>query len=414
MAFYRDALASVGGFDPRYRAAGDDVDVCWRLQDAGHKLGFSPAAMVWHHRRNSVRAYWRQQRGYGRAEALLERKWPERYNRAGHLEWAGRLYGRGITRPPAGARWRVYHGMWGGALFQRLYGPTWGTTASLPLMPEWYLVLGVLACLSVLGAFWAPLMLAIPVLTAAASVVLVQAGMSAREASYPTKATTRRRRIGRWALTALLHVIQPMARLRGRLGHGLTPWRQRAQDAVALPLPRQKTVWCEQWRELAERVAAVESALVASGVAVLRGGDWDRWELEVRGGLLASVRMRSTIEEHGSGRQLLRVRTWPCWSGFGIALLSTLSVLGGLALLSRAWIAGGVLGALAVAVALSGVREAAAGTGTLLHAIPAAALEQPVDRDAEPGPAGRWSPVVEGAAPAYEPGEASAAVEARA
>jgi GT2 family glycosyltransferase len=69
MAFRREALTDIGGFDPRYDAAGDDVDVCWRIRERGRTLGFSPAAMVWHHRRDSFRAFWRQQRGYGRAEA---------------------------------------------------------------------------------------------------------------------------------------------------------------------------------------------------------------------------------------------------------------------------------------------------------------------------------------------------------
>src|SRR5438045_7861783 len=99
MAMFKSALDEIGGFDPIFHRAGDDVDVCWRMQEAGYRLGFSPAAMVWHHRRNSVRAYWRQQRGYGRAEALLERKWPERYNAAGHIRWAGRLYGNGLALP---------------------------------------------------------------------------------------------------------------------------------------------------------------------------------------------------------------------------------------------------------------------------------------------------------------------------
>ncbi len=31
MAFRKSTLQSIGGFDPRYRTAGDDVDVCWRL-----------------------------------------------------------------------------------------------------------------------------------------------------------------------------------------------------------------------------------------------------------------------------------------------------------------------------------------------------------------------------------------------
>ncbi len=95
MAFRKSLLEDVGGFDPQFRAAGDDVDLCWRLQERGWTLGFSPGALVWHHRRSSVLAYWRQQKGYGKAEALLERKWPEKYNRMGHLTWKGRLYGSG-------------------------------------------------------------------------------------------------------------------------------------------------------------------------------------------------------------------------------------------------------------------------------------------------------------------------------
>src|SRR5262245_20169551 len=98
MAFRKDALQAIGGFDPQFRTAGDDVDVCWRLQQAGGTLGFSPAALVWHHRRNSVRAYWRQQRGYAKAEAMLEAKWPEKYNELGHLTWSGRLYGPGLVQ----------------------------------------------------------------------------------------------------------------------------------------------------------------------------------------------------------------------------------------------------------------------------------------------------------------------------
>src|SRR5207244_2772333 len=91
MAFRKDRLEAIGGFDPRFRTAGDDVDVCWRLQARSWTLGFSAAAQVWHHPRRSVRAYWRQQRGYGRAEAMLERKWPEKYNGPGHVTWSGRV-----------------------------------------------------------------------------------------------------------------------------------------------------------------------------------------------------------------------------------------------------------------------------------------------------------------------------------
>ncbi len=62
--------------------AGDDVDVCWRLQDLGYRIGFSPAAMVWHFRRNTMKAYIGQQKGYGKAEALLYFKPPSALQRA--------------------------------------------------------------------------------------------------------------------------------------------------------------------------------------------------------------------------------------------------------------------------------------------------------------------------------------------
>src|SRR5439155_19761926 len=48
MAYRREALLAINGFDPVYRKAGDDVDVCWRLQQAGYWITFAPGASVWH------------------------------------------------------------------------------------------------------------------------------------------------------------------------------------------------------------------------------------------------------------------------------------------------------------------------------------------------------------------------------
>src|SRR5262249_32970883 len=31
LAFRKSALEAVGGFDPQFRVAGDDVDICWRI-----------------------------------------------------------------------------------------------------------------------------------------------------------------------------------------------------------------------------------------------------------------------------------------------------------------------------------------------------------------------------------------------
>src|SRR5207247_3240379 len=100
MAFCREALLAINGFDPMYRKAGDDVDVCWRLQQAGYWITFAPGAFVWHHRRQNPRAYFRQQAGYGEAEALLRFMPPDKFNGRGDGKWRGVLYGatlRGLS-----------------------------------------------------------------------------------------------------------------------------------------------------------------------------------------------------------------------------------------------------------------------------------------------------------------------------
>ncbi len=150
MAFWKSSLLAIGGFDPQFCIAGDDVDICWRLQQQGWTVGFSPGAVVWHHRRDSMYGYFKQQYQYGKAEALLEHKWPERYNRVGHLAWAGRVYGAPPSKLLSG-RWKIYYGTWGTGLFQSVYQAAPGILGSLPLMPEWYLVIAVLAGASALG-----------------------------------------------------------------------------------------------------------------------------------------------------------------------------------------------------------------------------------------------------------------------
>src|SRR5581483_8005912 len=140
---------------------------------------------VLHHRRRTVKAYLRQQRGYGRAEALLERKHPDKYSAAGHVDWAGRLYGNGAAQHRGGWRWRVYYGGWGTASYQSLYGPRRGLLESLPLMPEWNLAILILGLLSAAGAFWHPLLLAVPVLFAAITALILDAGLGAARARFP-------------------------------------------------------------------------------------------------------------------------------------------------------------------------------------------------------------------------------------
>jgi GT2 family glycosyltransferase len=365
MAIRKDALERIGGFDPQFRAAGDDVDVCWRLLDSGERIAFSPGATVLHHRRRTVRAYLRQQRGYGKAEALLERKHPDKYSAAGHVDWAGRLYGNGAAQHRGGWRWRVYYGGWGTAFYQSLYGPRSGLLESLPLMPEWYLTIVVLGLLSAAGAFWEPLLLALPLLGAAIAALLVDAALGAARARFSTER-------GRWRLrllTGMLYLLQPVARLHGRIAHGLTPWRRRGPRAVGLPLRRTSTFWSEHWRSTEDRVRALTQALRADGSVIRSGGDWDRWDLQVRGGLLGSARLMIAIEEHGAGRQLVRVRSWPYAPGPASLSGVLFGAVAALAVVSDADAVTVVLGVVAFSLVLRLIYECAAATAAVKRAL---------------------------------------------
>src|SRR4029079_12047466 len=212
-------------------------------------------------RRNSLAMYWRQQKGYGKADALLEEKWPERYNAFGHLAWGGRLYGRGFALPIPFGRARIYGGVWGTAAYQRLYEPAPPTLLSLPLMPEWYLVIAALAVLALLSLSWPPLMIAVPCLGFAVAAPIVQAALAASRAHYPTPPKSAGERAVRWLLTFYMHLVQPLARLYGRIDHGLTPWRRRSPHTSVIPRRIAAERWREKWRSHDERVEELASVL---------------------------------------------------------------------------------------------------------------------------------------------------------
>ena len=116
LAVTRAAFDAVGGFDPQFHTAGDDVDFCWRLRDAGFRLGFVPGAFVWHWRRPSISKFLGQQLGYGRAEHLLLAKHPARFSKRGDAKWHGFIYGGGPVRVMADSI--IYHGPMGDAGYQ--------------------------------------------------------------------------------------------------------------------------------------------------------------------------------------------------------------------------------------------------------------------------------------------------------
>lgn len=356
MSFRKAALQAIGGFDPRFRAAGDDVDACWKLLSEGMKIGFNPAAVVWHHRRSSVRAYWKQQCGYGKAEALLEQKWPEKYNAIGHVSWAGRVYGNEVLRPVAVFQEKVYQGMWGSAPFQSLYQPSQGLEGYLPTMPEWYLATPMLLAMGLVGLTWPPMSIA--GLVGILGVVLTVSTACQRGFSTRFQSPLFVERFKASTLTSLLSLIQPAARLTGRLKEGLSPWNRGKAQKFMWPYQSETAIWCEDWREPTQRIWDVEQALKALAIVVARGGDFDGWDLEVRGGLFGAARVLFAVEDHGAGTQYVRVRIKPQYSLFLRYSLAVLATVFLIAILSGRWTPAVMLAIAAITLTILMIREA--------------------------------------------------------
>jgi glycosyltransferase involved in cell wall biosynthesis len=319
MAFLREMALEVGGFDSTYRKAGDDVDFIWRLQDKGYTIGFSPAAQVWHYRRNTIEAYLNQQRGYGEAEAMLQFKHVDRFNTIGASLWHGRIYG---PDGPGSVGLRVghdiiYHGVQGTGLFQTIYRQRVSLIAAMMMSLEWHLVAGFVA---ILGIVWLPL------LAVAAAMELTSIGLAVASAYQQPK--PKRRRWWSRPLIAYLHWRQPIARGWARYQYRLrSKTRGESNFRRNGALPRDPLVsnvlrywWGNGWGSIdgfGERdrfglLQRIQHEAQAAKIHVRPDSGWHDWDLELFGSRVAKSRVASVDEKHADGRLVkVRVSTEP-------------------------------------------------------------------------------------------------------
>ena len=313
MAFFKNALVAIGGFDPIYCKAGDDVDICWRLQQAGYKIGFSPAAFVWHYRRSTVSAYLKQQRGYGEAEALLVRKHPEYFNTFGAGVWRGRIYTASkfglLIRAPI-----IYRGVFGSAPFQTLYASEPATTLMLLTTLEYHLFITL--PLWVLSVTFHALL---PVAIASLLVSIVVCAVAGAQASLLKSKT-------RWwsrPLVALLYFLQPVvrgwARHQSRLALRLAP--EAARETLHSVTMRDGTdsldearYWSEKRIERVEFVSTLLRELDKRGWPNRSDIGWSEFDVEIYGNRWSNVQLITAAEDHPHGRQLIRCRLRAAWS----------------------------------------------------------------------------------------------------
>jgi hypothetical protein len=241
----------------------------------------------------------------------------------------------------------------------------------------------------------------VPLLAAAVGGLVFKAALGGAHASVASADGSRNRERRMRLLTTFLYMAQPASRLTGRLRHGLSPWRRRSAPRLALPLPRTTGIWSEHWRAPDERVRTIADALRAAGGVVFSGGDFERWDLHVRGGMLGSVRMRMAVEEHGAGRQLLRIRSWPRCSRIGVGVALVFAGLAAAAALSAAWIVAAVMAAVVAVIVACIVKDCATAAGVLHTVLAAEAAE--ARREVEPPPAAALNGHLAGDAAAMSP-----------
>ncbi|HKX08840.1 MAG TPA: glycosyltransferase [Stellaceae bacterium] len=352
MAFRRDALLALGGFDPVYRAAGDDVDMCWRFQDAGHTIGFSPAATVWHFRRNTVGAYLGQQRGYGKAEALVYAKHPVRFNLFGQAKWLGRIYGDLSASFLLSRKPLIYSGVFGRGLFQTLYEPPSSLTAVLPLSFEWNVAALALAVAGAFTGGWLWL-LGLPLLTT---------WLLAINIALKAPIDRRFRGLKARALVALLVYLGPILRGWERL-----KWRFKAlpsEEPAALGAVEQKarvswlgralylSYWSERSDEKEALLGSLMRVLAPLKYFVVMDSGWGDWDIKISRGVWTRAFVLSCVENHGGNKRLLRVRCALTLSRFAKLMLRSYLAASVLALVLAAPM---VALAIAVAGALHGL-----------------------------------------------------------
>jgi glycosyltransferase involved in cell wall biosynthesis len=322
MSFLKTALKSVNGFDPQFRKAGDDVDVIWRLQDLGYSIGFAPAAQVWHYRRNTVKAYLKQQRGYGEAEAMLKFKHPDHFNILGASHWRGRIYGaEGVGIRVGGDV--IYHGLFGTGLFQTIYRRPASVFLMMLMSIEW-LLLAVF--MSVVGFAFPPL-LYVALLMYIVPVIL--GGVAAAQTPRPKHPHWLSR-----PLIALLHYRQPIVRgwarysvrLRAKV---LNAQRRGFRRKSRLPFDGNDRFTLRYWSKQHDRfvlLKKITDEVRAAGWRYRLDSGWNGWDMEIYGSRYVKLRITSATEKHASGK-LVRLRVEPIMSNFCRALMAASSIL---------------------------------------------------------------------------------------
>jgi GT2 family glycosyltransferase len=307
MAFYKWAFEKVGGFDPEYRKAGDDVDFCWRLQQEGEVIAFSPAAIVWHYRRFTLQAFRKQQEGYGEAESMLRFKHLVFFGPTGTAKWKGQIYGAPrftwlVNRPV------IYHGIFGEGLFQCIYPTPQSEVASYLSSVEWVALAGFILAISIP----LPFLRIVPYIMLGGTLLVALSYMI--HAKLEPKFDTIRARL----LVTFLALSQPLVRGWTRYYTWLK-YKRTPPAVIASAEPgitpamvegnlSQLRFWSEEGKGREVLLPQIIESLESEGWSYSFDTGWKNWDAQVYGSLWWGVRMITVTEYHGGPKALTRVK----------------------------------------------------------------------------------------------------------
>jgi len=307
MAFYKWAFEKVGGFDPEYRKAGDDVDFCWRLQQEGEVIAFSPAAIVWHYRRFTLQAFRKQQEGYGEAESMLRFKHLVFFGPTGTAKWKGQIYGAPrftwlVNRPV------IYHGIFGEGLFQCIYPTPQSEIASYLSSVEWVALSGFILAISIP----LPFLRIVPYIMLGGTLLVALSYMI--HAKLEPKFDTIRARL----LVTFLALSQPLVRGWTRYYTWLK-YKRTPPAVIASAEPgitpamvegnlSQLRFWSEEGKGREVLLPQIIDSLESEGWSYSFDTGWKNWDAQVYGSLWWGVRMITVTEYHGGPKALTRVK----------------------------------------------------------------------------------------------------------
>ncbi|MEM6601525.1 MAG: glycosyltransferase [Verrucomicrobiota bacterium] len=317
MAFRKDALQQLGGFNPVYRKAGDDVDVCWKLLDLGYEIAFSPSAVVWHHRRFTVSTYFSQQSGYGEAEALLRFQHTSRFDTMGNSRWQGKIYG-GLSTDTLFYRPMIYRGLFATGAFQSMYTQSAGSWIALFGSLQWLALTGFMLMLSVgfpalrmLPAIMFGLMLF------SAWIHMSQARLEPRFDGFKTR-----------LLVFYLSFLQPLSRAwaryfvwmeRKRTPHSVvTSKEERPHHRPAWWKSGLLEVWSQEGKSRLELLQEMNELFEEEGWCYVLDNGWSNWDMQFYVNRWWNVRVRTQSEAHPHGACLTRVGLMLASSSFSV------------------------------------------------------------------------------------------------